>query len=398
MRAGLSAAGVLLAACAAAPAASGWLTSHKQAVAESKKTGKPILANFTGSDWCGWCVKLGNEVFKTAEFKKWARDNVVLLYLDFPQRKRLSSALRRQNDDLRRKYSITGFPTILFFTADGTVIGRSGYRAGGPDAWTAAAQPIVDKAPKPEKLQLAGSLAEATKLAAEKKRPLLVLGAYGKSPAAFRALVEDSDFARFSNARLVTVQVDTSATATADGKALAALREKYKLRKSPTQAFAADVAAGKLLYATYGNVRASSLTDALVKALPKPAYEGNWLEDFDEAKRLAAALQRPILMDFSGSDWCGWCIKLDKEVFSTADFKKLAREKLVLMRVDLPRSKKLPAGTLQQNRRLAQQFGVRGFPTLVLVDALASEKGRLGGFPRGGFGQLRGWISSTMRK
>ena len=56
-----------------------WLDSFDEAIKESKKTGKPILANFTGSDWCGWCIRLDKEVFSKSEFKEWADKNVVLL-------------------------------------------------------------------------------------------------------------------------------------------------------------------------------------------------------------------------------------------------------------------------------------------------------------------------------
>ena len=119
--------------------AENWHTSWKDAAAESKKTGKPILADFTGSDWCGWCIKLHKEVFDTPEFKSWADKHVVLLELDFPQKKQLPADLKKQNDELAKKYNIEGYPTVLFLKADGTEVGRSGYVKGGPSAWIKAA-------------------------------------------------------------------------------------------------------------------------------------------------------------------------------------------------------------------------------------------------------------------
>jgi len=395
----LLAAATLLAAYGPARAASGWLVSYDKAVAESKKTGKPILADFTGSDWCGWCIKLDQEVFGTPDFAKWSKDNVVLLQLDFPQRRRLPDDLRRQNEQLKNKYNVSGFPTVLFLSAEGAVVGRSGYQAGGPKAWIASAQKIVDTVPKPakpEKLELMTGLADAQKAAAEKDRPLLVLGAYGGVERTFKDLFTDGDFGRFANGRLVTVQVSTGAAPTsADGKALAALRTQHKLPKTPTQVIVLDPAGEKLLYSTGSAPKAGALTAELLKHLPKPAYDGKWLEDFAEAKKIATGLQRPILMDFTGSDWCIWCKKLDQEVFSKADFQKYAEGNLVLLKVDLPRQSKLPAERLQQNRDLAQQFGVRGFPTLVLVDAAGTEKGRIGGYPQGGLGDIRKMVSSA---
>ncbi|MBL4848642.1 MAG: thioredoxin family protein [Planctomycetes bacterium] len=113
----------------------GWQTNYDAAVALSRKTGKPILADFTGSDWCGWCIRLKKEVFNTSEFKAWAKENVILLEVDFPSRAPQSDALKKQNKALAEKYSIEGFPTVLMLDADGTLIGTTGYVKGGPKAW-----------------------------------------------------------------------------------------------------------------------------------------------------------------------------------------------------------------------------------------------------------------------
>lgn len=126
-----------------AAAAQKWLTSLPQAQAEAKKSGKPILADFTGSDWCPWCIKLRTEVFNTKQFKDWAAKNVVLLELDFPRSKPQDPATKKANQDLATKYKIEGFPTVLFLNADGKVLGTSGYQAGGPAPWTANAQKIL---------------------------------------------------------------------------------------------------------------------------------------------------------------------------------------------------------------------------------------------------------------
>jgi len=93
----------------------GWLVDIEQAYEESAETGKPILANFTGSDWCGWCKRLTKSVFSKKEFKKWAADNVVLLELDFPRRKQLPEKYRRQNAQLQQAFKISGYPTVWVF-------------------------------------------------------------------------------------------------------------------------------------------------------------------------------------------------------------------------------------------------------------------------------------------
>lgn len=93
----------------------GWLVDIDKAFAESEKTGKPILANFTGSDWCGWCKRLTKSVFIKKEFQTWAKDNVVLLELDFPKRKQLPEKYRTQNAQLRNAFKVSGYPTIWVF-------------------------------------------------------------------------------------------------------------------------------------------------------------------------------------------------------------------------------------------------------------------------------------------
>jgi thiol-disulfide isomerase/thioredoxin len=126
------------------PAAPKWFTSLSEAQAEARKSGEPILADFTGSDWCPWCMKLRAEVFNTKQFKEWAAKNVVLLEVDFPQYKRQDAATKKANAELAAKYRIQGYPTVLFLTVEGKVLGASGYLPGGPVSWTRNAQRILD--------------------------------------------------------------------------------------------------------------------------------------------------------------------------------------------------------------------------------------------------------------
>ncbi len=108
------------------------------------------------------------------------------------------------------------------------------------------------------------------------------------------------------------------------------------------------------------------------------AYAKLWLTDYDQALKVAAEKQRPVLVDFTGSDWCGWCIRLDKEVFSQEGFKSYARENLVLLKLDFPRRIKLPKEEADRNQALAGKFGVQGFPTIVLLGPDGQEKARTG--------------------
>jgi protein disulfide-isomerase len=120
-----------------------WMTDYKAALALSKKTGKPVMADFTGSDWCGWCIRLHKEVFDTPGFAAWAKKNVILLELDYPQRKALPAGLKMQNDQLAEKYKIEGYPTILFLDSKGQILGNYGYDSGGPSKWTQNADKMI---------------------------------------------------------------------------------------------------------------------------------------------------------------------------------------------------------------------------------------------------------------
>ena len=112
-----------------------WTSSLSEAQRLSEETGKPILMNFTGSDWCGWCIRLKDEVFRTQEFAAWANQNVILLEVDFPRRRSQSAEITAQNQELARKYGVRGFPTIKVVDKDGKVLKTSGYVPGGPEAF-----------------------------------------------------------------------------------------------------------------------------------------------------------------------------------------------------------------------------------------------------------------------
>jgi protein disulfide-isomerase len=129
-----------------------WQTDINKAMEISKKSKKPLLLFFTGSDWCGWCIRLQKEVLKTPEFAKWANDNVVLVELDYPRRTPQQPEIQKQNQELQQTFAIQGFPTVWFVNAskkDGKInlekLGSTGYVAGGPSAWLAGADQILGK-------------------------------------------------------------------------------------------------------------------------------------------------------------------------------------------------------------------------------------------------------------
>ena len=129
-----------------------WHTDINKAIAISKKENKPLFLFFTGSDWCGWCIKLQKEVFKTPEFTTWAKDHVVLVDLDFPRRTPQDPAIQKQNAEIQQIFAVQGYPTVWFVKhslKDGKnnleQLGSSGYLAGGPASWIENANSIVSK-------------------------------------------------------------------------------------------------------------------------------------------------------------------------------------------------------------------------------------------------------------
>ena len=96
----------------------GWTVGLEKAYAESKRTGKPIMANFTGSDWCGWCMKLKSSVFNKPEFQTWAKENVVLYEVDFPRKTEIPEEIKKQNAGLQQSLQVTGFPTVWIIDID----------------------------------------------------------------------------------------------------------------------------------------------------------------------------------------------------------------------------------------------------------------------------------------
>ena len=133
--------------------ASSWETDFEEASATAKASNKYMLLDFSGSDWCGWCVKLDNEVFSKKAFKDYAKENLVCVLVDFPRRKQLKKALKEQNAKLQQKYGVRGFPTVIVLSPTGDLVGKTGYKAGGPDAYVSHLKGMID--PHREKNKIA---------------------------------------------------------------------------------------------------------------------------------------------------------------------------------------------------------------------------------------------------
>jgi len=128
--------------------ATAWLTDFNKAKKEASEKKMPILADFSGSDWCGWCKKLDNDVFSKKEFKDFAKDNLILFLADFPRKKAQDEKIKTQNHALMKKYSIRGFPTVLILDAEGKVLATTGYVEGGAIAYVEHLKRLISGAKK----------------------------------------------------------------------------------------------------------------------------------------------------------------------------------------------------------------------------------------------------------
>lgn len=130
------------------------------------------------------------------------------------------------------------------------------------------------------------------------------------------------------------------------------------------------------------------------------ARGSEWQNDYEQALATAKAGKKYVLLDFTGSDWCGPCIQLKKAVFSKAAFLNYAKENLVLVEVDYPRVKKLPETVVKQNERLLHQYDIEtsGYPTVILLNPDGKTLGQLEGYHGEGPADIIAWIEKLRGK
>lgn len=141
LAAALAALTLLSLSCARAEAS--WITDFQKARAEAKASRKLVFVNFTGSDWCGYCILLERAILSQPQFKDYASKNLVLLEVDFPKQQgprwqAQSPELKKQNLELARRFDIEAFPTLVLLNADGKEVWRyDGLYQGGIKAFLA---------------------------------------------------------------------------------------------------------------------------------------------------------------------------------------------------------------------------------------------------------------------
>ncbi len=136
-------AGAAIALCLASVAqADAWSENYDAAVAQAKASHKTVLLDFTGSDWCVWCHRIDKEVFAQQAFKDFADKNLILVKVDFPREHPQDASVKAQNEKLKQKYAIEGYPTLIAIDGNGKILfTQTGYEPGGAD-------PFIAKFPK----------------------------------------------------------------------------------------------------------------------------------------------------------------------------------------------------------------------------------------------------------
>jgi protein disulfide-isomerase len=109
----------------------------------------------------------------------------------------------------------------------------------------------------------------------------------------------------------------------------------------------------------------------------------DWGTDYKTALAQAKAQNKLVLLDFTGSDWCGYCQLLEKEVLSQPSFKDFADKNYVAVTLDYPHNTPQSDAVKQQNDALAKQYNIEGFPTLIVLSADGKELGRQVGYDPG---------------
>jgi len=113
-------------------------TDLSAALNQARSENKMVLLDFTGSDWCGWCIKFDHDVLSTDKFAGYAKSKLMLVKLDFPSHKEQDAALKHANQEIKKRFGVNGFPTFVLLNSAGRELGRQvGYLRGGPDAFIA---------------------------------------------------------------------------------------------------------------------------------------------------------------------------------------------------------------------------------------------------------------------
>lgn len=187
-----------------------------------------------------------------------------------------------------------------------------------------------------------------------------------------KSLLSDPLFIDLTQEELTVIRLGFPLKGDSTEEELKEVREfvkKYSILKKPLQFMLINSKTGEKLFLTDPALDEPVALLKKINSLLPGKYNGQWIDNFKAGKMIAQKTGRYMLINFTGSDWCIWCTKLKQEVFEQEAFKEYAKKKLVLVEVDFPRTKILPQEAVIENNKLAEKFGIRGYPSVVILGA-----------------------------
>lgn len=399
-----------------------WMTDFDAAKARAAKEDKAVLIDFTGSDWCGYCIKLRRDVFDKDDFTNYARDKFVLLEIDQPHKIKMPPEKLAANRKLAETYGVDGYPTVLVVDSEGTLMGGfCGYPGSADEV-----QDLLDNAydnykklkdaGKDKKLEVlrtiydeldedlqecADSLRRAiiaadpedkaglrkAMAAKEERRGILdelheaptpqrcleIIDAHlpGISAENRTGLLAMKELILLNTARSVDDVIkarDTIAAALEtekDPKIIAAIRKNIEERyKDPTETL-------RLIRDDEEEEEEEAEPDEAQPASSDqqevPEQKLSWETDFEAAAQRAEREGKLLLVEFTGSDWCGACIQMHRSVLDKPEFADEIRPGFIPVCLDYPRKMEQAAELKKQNNELARRYAIQGFPTLLVL-------------------------------
>jgi len=375
-----------------------WNPNMTAALAYAKKQNKPILAYFSGSDWDEWGKKLDKEVLKSEMFAQWATKNVILFQADFAANKK-QDLYKKQNEDLKTKYQIAVVPTFLLLDSDGEVIARAVYEnlkllpnevVGQPKNAIAYLDGMVKNRSESEPLITYGGLAQTLDNAKAHKLPVLLLITKGeKDPMLIEAdkLLTNQKFIRWVNINTSfhAMKWPAATDKSVDAALFNGLATKLKFGNTPAQLvmFVPDEENLRMRTASWAVMQMDPLMFNLQKSLPTIEYKGtDWLTDIRTARAIVAQQPKRVLFIYF-EDGTEYCKKFEKEILETEEFTGWPYYHVVLVKLDYTKGVERPKLLNEQNEELANLYGVRGYPFVILVNNKGQKVGEAK-YQRGG--------------
>lgn len=376
---------------AAAPKKAVWLPNMTAALAYSKKQNKPILAYFSGSDWDEWGKKLDKEVLTSQMFAEWADKNVILFQADFLATPKRQDLYKKQNEELKTRYQISVVPTLLLLDGDGEVLARAVYEnvkllpnevVGQPVSAIQFLDNMIKNRAEAEKLVTYGGLVGTVENAKAHKLPVLLLITKGeRDPMLIEAdkLLQNQRFIRWVNINtsFQSMKWPEPSDKSADAALFNVLATRFKFGNTPAQLvmFVPEEENLRFRTVSWAVMQMEPLMFNLQKNLPTIEYKGtDWLTDIRVARAILSQQPKRILFMYFG-DGTEFCQKFEKEILNTEEFTSWPYHNVVLLKLDYTKGVKRPKALDDQNRELANLYGVRGYPFVVLVNPKGQKIG-----------------------